>query len=435
MIMNKNARFILISLFFFFFKSIFAFSDSGVKIDYNGGKNYILVERTDLLRYDNNKYTGLLSREVQSYISYEGTEKDGSLLYDGSFFVVEETKHNKKSVRRGIRTSIDSSFKITKDGELIMLEDNGYPSFRSFPSYAGQKIKIGDTWQTTGIRAVDPQNNGTVTQIPFFAEYKYERDDVYNGEDVYVLSAKWATRYGLSYVDEHGDPNLQTAQGSHNALIIISKKVGNAVVVKDTVDETFVYADGQQVRLKGTISLFTRYPPSYNAGDVIRKAQHENIKTEQAARNDKNQKAVSKAADKDSKTQTKNDAVLSSNDTTISESDRGLVLIMRNLMFKSDSAELLPGESSRLDKIAEVLKSVPDAQYLVEGHTADTGNPFGEKKLSEERASVIAEELSMRGIPAEQFICRGMGAKKPVADNSTAEGKAANRRVEITILR
>ena len=112
----------------------------------------------------------------------------------------------------------------------------------------------------------------------------------------------------------------------------------------------------------------------------------------------------------------------------------GLRLTMQNLRFKADSAELLDSEAARLDAIAEVLKQAPESQFLVEGHTASVGYPAGELRLSAERARAIAAALARRGIDADKFICRGSGATKPIADNTTREGKAKNRRVEITIL-
>ena len=112
----------------------------------------------------------------------------------------------------------------------------------------------------------------------------------------------------------------------------------------------------------------------------------------------------------------------------------GIRLTMQNLNFKPDSAELLPGENERLDQIAQVLKEVPDQMFLVEGHTASVGYEKGEMKLSVERANSVANALIQRGIPREKFICKGSGGTKPIADNSTQEGKAKNRRVEITIL-
>ena len=110
------------------------------------------------------------------------------------------------------------------------------------------------------------------------------------------------------------------------------------------------------------------------------------------------------------------------------------MLTIENLRFKPDSAELLPGEEMRLMKIAEILRNVPKSMFLVEGHTASTGNISGEQRLSEERAKSIAMSLANTGISADRFICKGSGSKKPIASNSTKEGMALNRRVEITIL-
>ena len=122
------------------------------------------------------------------------------------------------------------------------------------------------------------------------------------------------------------------------------------------------------------------------------------------------------------------------NKITVTETDAGIRLAIHDLKFKADSAELMPGESSRLDEIASVLKLSGNNKLLIEGHTADTGYKEGEQKVSNDRAHAIAQELSKRGINADRLICKGLGASRPIADNSTPEGKALNRRVEITIL-
>ena len=119
---------------------------------------------------------------------------------------------------------------------------------------------------------------------------------------------------------------------------------------------------------------------------------------------------------------------------SVDNTDAGIRLTIQNLQFKADSAELLPGEEKRLDQIAEILKLADGAQFLIEGHTASTGYEAGEMKLSKERADSVAAALTKRGIGSERFICKGSGGKKPIAPNNTTEGKALNRRVEITIL-
>ena len=237
-------------------------------LQYNGSGSYIYIERTDLRRYDNGKYTGLVSREVRSYISPMGVPKGGNpadRYYDGNFYVAEGTMRARVSVGEEINSSIPSTFRITSDGQLLMIHDEGYPTYRSFPSFTKQKIKFGDKWQAKAERVVDPLNKGVKTKIPMYVEYTYLRDESFHGEEVYVISAEWATRYGLAAtLDFGGDRDLKFAQGRHRANILVSKVTGNALVVRDTVDEEFQYTDGNKIAFRGTISMFTEYPPAYN---------------------------------------------------------------------------------------------------------------------------------------------------------------------------
>ncbi len=121
---------------------------------------------------------------------------------------------------------------------------------------------------------------------------------------------------------------------------------------------------------------------------------------------------------------------------TVDVTEQGIKLSVRDIRFKPDSDEILPEEAWRLDAIAETLKIAESEgqTFLVEGHTASVGKPNGEKELSVRRAQKITEELSARGIPAERFMYAGYGGTRPIADNATAEGRAQNRRVEITII-
>lgn len=416
---KKNSLFLVSFVFIsFLFAQESKLKEQGELISYKGNGSYVLVEKTDLRRYENNKYVGLQSREVHSYIQQVGTKtKAGELSYDGSFFIVQETKRNTRSVKKGIRETIASSFTINKDGNLIMQKDFGFPSFRSFPAYPTSRVKIGDTWQYSGMRAVDPKLDGNITKLPILVEYTYVRDDVYNGEKVFVLNAKWATRYGNFYIDSDGDPLLKSATGSHDATILVSKKTGNAIVVKDVVNETFFYNDKTNVSFKGTISLFTKYPPAYNKDVLVRSFRGiENIEEEKKS----NQKADLRFP------KNMNVAVDSTRD--------GIRLTIQDIKFEANSAVLSKEENIRLDAVANILKESYGAQFLVEGHTASTGNPTDELSLSKKRAKVIAQALVDRGLNAEQFICKGSGSEKPIADNSTLDGMAKNRRVEITIL-
>lgn len=391
---------------------------SQVLIQYNQDRTYTLVERTDLRRYDNGRYIGLLSREVRSFINQDEHPKYKN-FYQGDFYVLEKTKRNSFEVTLGINEAIPSSFTISEDGNLTMIEDNGFPSFRSFPTFPKDKIKIGDKWNATAERAVDPLNKGIITRLPIYIQYQYTGDGKYHDEDIFILKAQWATRYGISYFDSQGDRELKSAMGSHKADIYVSKKTGCALLVRDIVDETFVYQDGNKINFQGFITLFTEYPPAVDR-EIIIPSLNRIAKNNDDKNDDDTQKDFFK--DKDVP------------DISYENTSRGIRLTIQNLQFKPNSSELLPGEENRLNQIAKVLKQAKNSMFLVEGHTASTGNISGEKQLSVERAYTIAEELIKRGISAEKFIYKGSGSSKPIATNETPEGMAKNRRVEITIL-
>lgn len=111
-------------------------------------------------------------------------------------------------------------------------------------------------------------------------------------------------------------------------------------------------------------------------------------------------------------------------------------ITMYDIRFVADSPEILPDETGRIDVIAEALRKVgPNTHFLIEGHTADLNRPEGERILSLQRADKIAEELAKRGIEANRMQTAGYGATRPIAPSDTAENRAKNRRVEITIMR
>ena len=122
--------------------------------------------------------------------------------------------------------------------------------------------------------------------------------------------------------------------------------------------------------------------------------------------------------------------------TTITTEDDGLHISIEDINFIPDSPELLPDEHERLNIIAEkLLEVVKDNEYtlIVEGHTASVGKPTGEMNLSILRAQAIIQELVNRGIDEKLFSYKGYGGTAPIGDNSTEEGRAKNRRVEIVV--
>ena len=467
-----------------------------VKLHYSGKGGYSLVERTNLRRYVNGKYVGLTSREVRSFVSpsepplmrfkAKGSVYENDQWYDGSFYVMEETLRNSQVAGAGIHEAVQSVFHISKNGQLTMYKDNGYPSFRSFPAYTADKVNVGESWKAVAERSVDPLNKGVFTKIPMQVLYTFSGAETYKGQAVYRIKAIWQTYYDAQNRDFGGDSSLQKARGGHKADIIVLQETGEPILTIDNVDETFFWIDGTQVNFKGTITLFTEFPPAFDSQRIMaalnrvatvkggktgtdkkfsgteksvsggtvagsgkltasdKKTGADAVKTEKFVTDgifdnfDKNETVAKNTKNTVSSEKTvleKVDDVLPKNNIVAEEVSAGIRLSIRDIKFAPDSAQILSGESERLDEIAEVLKMAPNAQLLVEGHTASVGKPAGEQKLSEQRAHKIAEELKARGVKAGAFICRGFGGTKPVASNETNEGRAQNRRVEITILK
>ena len=467
-----------------------------VKLHYSGKGGYSLVERTNLRRYVNGKYVGLTSREVRSFVSpcepplmrfkAKGSVYENDQWYDGSFYVMEETLRNSQVAGAGIHEAVQSVFHISKNGQLTMYKDNGYPSFRSFPAYTADKVNVGESWKAVAERSVDPLNKGVFTKIPMQVLYTFSGAETYKGQAVYRIKAIWQTYYDAQNRDFGGDSSLQKARGGHKADIIVLQETGEPILTIDNVDETFFWIDGTEVNFKGTITLFTEFPPAFDSQRIMaalnrvatvkdgktgtdkkfsgteksvsggtvagsgkltasdKKTGADAVKTEKFVPDgifdnfDKNETVAKNTKNTVSSEKTvleKVDDVLPKNNIVAEEVSAGIRLSIRDIKFAPDSAQILSGESERLDEIAEVLKMAPNAQLLVEGHTASVGKPAGEQKLSEQRAHKIAEELKARGVKAGAFICRGFGGTKPVASNETNEGRAQNRRVEITILK
>jgi len=103
------------------------------------------------------------------------------------------------------------------------------------------------------------------------------------------------------------------------------------------------------------------------------------------------------------------------------------------ILFDTNSSELRSTSQSDITKLAATLQKYPDTNVLVEGHTDNTGTDAINQPLSEQRAQSVANALTAQSVASSRITTKGYGSTQPVADNSTAEGKQANRRVEVAI--
>jgi outer membrane protein OmpA-like peptidoglycan-associated protein len=104
-------------------------------------------------------------------------------------------------------------------------------------------------------------------------------------------------------------------------------------------------------------------------------------------------------------------------------------------LFDSGRAQLKPGSTRVMVGALEMIKAHPDKRILVAGYTDNVGNPDSNLRLSTARAEAVRDWLiDVSGIPATQFAIQGYGDTRPIASNDTPDGRARNRRVEITLV-
>ncbi len=122
-------------------------------------------------------------------------------------------------------------------------------------------------------------------------------------------------------------------------------------------------------------------------------------------------------------------------EASVYQQRRNVLISAHGFRFPPGGSELESQNFVLLNKIIKAIETFPESRINVSGHTDSTGSPAINQTLSELRAANVAKFLSeVGGIDAARISANGYGKERPVASNETAEGRAANRRVEILII-
>jgi OOP family OmpA-OmpF porin len=105
----------------------------------------------------------------------------------------------------------------------------------------------------------------------------------------------------------------------------------------------------------------------------------------------------------------------------------------RNILFNKSSEQLATSSYAALDEVVAILKADPALRLSIDGHTDNTGTPIRNLQLSQKRADAVKKYLTDKGIDTRRLSAIGYGQQKPIADNSTEDGRVKNRRVELKL--
>jgi outer membrane protein OmpA-like peptidoglycan-associated protein len=110
-----------------------------------------------------------------------------------------------------------------------------------------------------------------------------------------------------------------------------------------------------------------------------------------------------------------------------------LVNLKNDLLFDTSSAVLKPEAQTQLTQLGKILAQYPKDKIVVAGYTDNSGSQKFNALLSQQRAQSVAEVLRQQGVKSNQLDIEGKGSLQPIASNSSASGRAKNRRVELKI--
>ena len=111
----------------------------------------------------------------------------------------------------------------------------------------------------------------------------------------------------------------------------------------------------------------------------------------------------------------------------------GVKYVLKYIYFDFDKSSLLPASAAELNRLSEYLDTHPGLDVVITGHTDNYGTEAYNRNLSNNRAKAVANYLIEKGINHQRITYSGAGSNEPVADNSTAEGRSLNRRVEFEL--
>nr|MCR4790924.1 OmpA family protein [Treponemataceae bacterium] len=343
-------------------------------------------------------------------VKVTGLTEDGQGIHEAQFMTSEN------SVVLGTTKTLftwgeeyQSKFIRNKQGVYTITDEFFMPTVRDVPVFPDKDLQVGDTWQYQGHEAHDLRKSFGLEKpfkVPFTANYTYLGTSEKDGTTYHVIKSSYTLYYENPKVSkrENGIDYPVSTMGFSDQTLYWDNEKGLIQSYNEKFRIQIETEGGTVFVFKGTASAEVQEVEKVNNTATIEKVQDQIEE-------------------------------LGIQDAEVKSDDKGITISLENIQFKPNSAELLDSEKIKLEKIAQILQAFPNNDLLVTGHTALSGSAESCQKLSEERAAAVADYLINKGTKdAHSIFTKGMGARQPIAPNSSTVGMARNRRVEITIM-
>ncbi|HBD95266.1 MAG: hypothetical protein A2015_16260 [Spirochaetes bacterium GWF1_31_7] len=383
----KTKKYILL---FMIISNIFAYTSEKFMLDFKNDDLFKIIVRSNYKIYKNTKYFGLTSRELKGIFKVKNIDNDQYMI-SGDVYTIEKTIRGSMVLPNQVNSIEKSTMYFSKDGTLIERSGSLFPPIQGFPFFPENELEINDIYSGSGFFNIPLYNEKMSIDIPINFNAQYKGDSNLNGENYSLFEQSF-------FIDYKPDEINKDFKGRHIVKMFFDNTTGRPIYMDDRFEDQIQSDDGDIIQYKGFYLYFYNRIQSLQKKTIVPTIK---IKTE---------------------------------DGFVNESEKGISITLNNLHFLPDSTEIVDSDKALLESVFTTLNEIKDRSFLVVGHTADTGNPEAEKKLSEERALSIAQYFQMKGIRQDKLLFTGKGALEPIASNDTEENKRKNRRVEIIIL-
>ena len=376
------------------------------RFGYARGEKYRIVSQVHESVFVNGKLDH--NAEILNKIAVAVTDTKN----DAGYHVVDfQTSERAYGSRNTYEWSEEYTSEFWRDGRGAYTIDPSYfmPVVRNVPMFPEGDVSIGGTWVARGIESHDFRTNFGIQdpfQFPITADYTYLADETRSGVACAVLSIEYEIFHPVTPPPGTTRMSPTRVAGASHQKYWWDRAGRKPVYYEESFDFIFSFNTGDEVEFKGDAG-----------GEVIPSAP---LDRAQVAGDIQEQLNAQKIPG-----------------VSVQQSDQGVTITLENVNFPPNSDQLLPAEQDKLRRIGEILKKYPDRDIAVAGFTARAPGYTEEdyQRLSEQRARAASQFLLSQGARrAEQITARGMGARSPIGDNSTEDGRRKNRRVEITIL-
>jgi outer membrane protein OmpA-like peptidoglycan-associated protein len=331
-------------------------------------------------------------------------ESGGRARHRGQFRTAERTVEQGETSFQWAR-DYESVFERDRQGHISIDEGYFMPVVRNVPVFPLGDLKPGDAWSAEGHEVHDFRDSFGISdpyRIPFTANYTYLGARTWRGKEYPAFSVSYRVLEEPPAVQGRIWPR-RIIEASDQVLYW-DFELGQARSYEEEFRVVFELSNGRTIEYRGSAEAEILESPVMDkqrlAGEIERDIDRLGIE-----------------------------------DVTVRTVEGGIAITLENIQFDADSSALRPDEAEKLEKLGGILLRYQDRDILVGGHTAMAGTEEGRRRLSQERASSVADYLIEKEIrKADRVVVQGFGADEPLADNGTEDGRRRNRRVEITIL-